>query len=176
MHVSAVSCPYSYLVPLVAAKFPSIMLIVNVIFYHTIQDTADKVLPEQLERTAKAHVEIISKIHETPTNIIKDADRKGIKLPERKDQSKRGAVHFSFNIAPNPVMKGTMALCYLTSYTCKDRIIVDLRWTLENGSEIHSPILPQTFRKIGENIIKLTLTDNFGNDYTISKSVFVIKK
>ncbi|MHA1382179.1 MAG: M28 family peptidase [Candidatus Helarchaeota archaeon] len=176
MHVSAVAGPYSDLGPLVAANVPSMMIIGKGIFYHTIQDTADKVLPAQLERTTKAHVEILNKIHQTPANIIKDADRKGIKLPEKIDPRKRGTVYFSFSITPNPVIKNNIALLYLTSYICEDRIIVDIKWTLENGMEIRSPILPQTFRKIGKNKVRLTLKDNFGNEYSLEKFVYVLKK
>ncbi|MHA1145138.1 MAG: M28 family peptidase [Candidatus Helarchaeota archaeon] len=176
MHVSAVKGAFSDLGPLVAANVPSIMVISKGIFYHTIQDTADKVLALQLERTTKAHVEILDKIHQTPSNVIKAADRKGIKLPTQPDLNKRGSIHFSFDITPNPMVEGTTALIYLTSYTCEDRIIVDLRWTLENGYELHSPILPQRFGKSGQYKVRLTLMDNFGNEYFLEKTAFVIKK
>ncbi|MHA1378926.1 MAG: M28 family peptidase [Candidatus Helarchaeota archaeon] len=175
MYASAVAGPYSDLGPLVAANVPSVMIIGKGIFYHTIQDTADKVLPDQLERTTKAHVEFLNKIHKTPTNLIKNADRKGIKIPAKPNLSNHSDIHFSFHITPNPVTKGTIALHYLTFYACKS-IIVDMKWTLENGVEVHSPILPQSFRKIGPHKIKLTLMDYFGNENTVEKFVYVIKK
>lgn len=174
MYASAVAGPYSDLGPLVAANVPSVMIIGKGIFYHTIQDTADKVLPNQLERTAKAHIEIINKIHETPTSLIKNADKKGIKIPEKADPKKRGTVNFSFNITANPVIKGNMTILYLTSYLCENRIIIGMKWTLENGVEVRSPVLPQTFRKIGPHKVILTLIDNYGNEYAIEKYVNVI--
>lgn len=175
MHVSAVAGPYSDLGPLVAAKVPSIMLIGKGIFYHTIEDTADKVLPDQLERTAKAHVEILHRIHQTSTQSIKQADRKGIEKPTTQDSANRGDVYFNFNILPNPMIRGTTALLYITSYIAVDRIIVDLKWTI-GSKEIHSPILPQLFNRAGQHKVTLTLIDNFGNEYTINKQVFVIDK
>ncbi|MFX0139032.1 MAG: M28 family metallopeptidase, partial [Candidatus Hodarchaeota archaeon] len=174
-HVNAVMGPFSDLGPLVANKVPSIMIIGKGIFYHTIEDTADKVLPEQLERTAKAHVEILNKIHQTPTNSIKNADRKGLNLPKKPDPSKRGSVYFNFNITPNPVVKGTTALMYLTYYTCTDRIILDTKWNIDK-LELHAGICPYRFRQIGKHKVKLTLIDNYGNEYSSEKYVYVIKK
>ncbi len=176
MHISAVAGPYSDLGPLVAAKVPSIMIIGKGIFYHTIQDTADKVLPEQLERMARAHIEILTKIHRTPSNIIKDADRKGIVSPNKADLTKRGEVYFNFNIVPNPMIRGTTALCYVTYYRSVNRIIMDLKWTLSTGKEVHSPILPQLFNRVGEYEITLTLADNYRNEYSIRKDVYVVDK
>ena len=92
------------------------MMIGKGIFYHTIADTADKVLPDQLERTAKAHVEVLEKLHQTPAQVIKEADRKGIILPEEPNPAKVGDVYFNFNVVPNPMIKGTTALLYLSSY------------------------------------------------------------
>jgi Zn-dependent M28 family amino/carboxypeptidase len=176
MHVSAVAGPYSDLGPLVAAKVPSIMLIGKGIFYHTIADTAEKVLPDQLDRTTRAHVEILQKIHQTPSNIIKDADRKGIQLPQKADPSKRGPVYFNFNIIPNPMPKGTTALLYVTSYMATDRIIVDLKWTIEGSKEVHTPILPQSFSRTGPHKVKLSIIDNYGNEYITEKIAYVTKK
>ncbi|MHA1428770.1 MAG: M28 family peptidase [Candidatus Helarchaeota archaeon] len=152
MHVSAVAGPYSDLGPLVAAKVPSIMLIGKGIFYHTIADTADKVVPDQLERTAKAHLEILEKIHQTPINTIKEADRKGIILPANRIPGKRGQIYFNFHILPNPMIKGTTALIYLTSYRTTSRIIVDMKWNI------------------------LSLLDNFGHEYSLVKKAYVMAK
>ncbi len=175
MHVSAVAGPFSDLGPLVAAKVPSMMIIGKGIFYHTIADTADKVLPNQLERTTKAHLEILNQIHRTPTPLIKEADRKGITLPLKPDPSKRGPVFFNFNITPNPMPKGTTALIYVTSYTATDRIIVDLKWLI-GGKEVHAPIVPQLFNHLGPHEVKLTLLDNYGNEYSHIKYAYVLKK
>ena len=176
MHVSAVAGPYSDLGPLVAAKVPSIMMIGKGIFYHTIEDTADKVLPDQLERTAKAHLEILHKLHQTPTNVIKEADRKGINLPEKPNPSKRWDLYLDFNIIPNPMVRGTTALLYLTSYLSTDRIIIDTKWKINGKKEVRAPIVPQFFNKIGRHEVKLTFLDNFGNEYTASKYAYVVNK
>jgi hypothetical protein len=175
MHVSAVAGPYSDLGPLVAAKVPSIMLIGKGIFYHTIADTADKVLPAQLERTAKAHLEILQKIHGTPMGVIREADRKGITLPSTPDPSRRGKIYFNFHILPNPMVKGTTALIYVTSYVTKGRIIVDMKWNI-SGKEVRSPIVPQFFNRVGQHKVQLTLLDNFGNEYSLVKDAYVIPK
>ncbi|MBD3231014.1 MAG: M28 family peptidase [Candidatus Lokiarchaeota archaeon] len=178
MHVSAVAGAFSDLGPFVHAAIPSIMIIGKGIFYHTIEDTADKVLPRQLERTAKAHIEIINKIHETPTKVIYEADRKGIEIPKQNKKSnknKKGSVYFNFNITPNPMIRGTTALIYLTSYLCNNRIIIDLKWNIK-GKEIHSPIFPQRFGKVGRYKVQLILLDNYGYEYTSSKYAYVIER
>ena len=175
MHVNAVTGPFSDLGPLVANNVPSIMIIGKGIFYHTIEDTADKVLPEQLERTTKAHVEILNKLHKTPANIIKEVDRKGIVLPKKPQPDKRGSVYFNFNITPNPVVKGTTTLIYTTTYIFTDRIILDIKWNIEK-LELHTGICPYKFRRIGKHKIKLTLLDNYGNEYSLEKYAYVIKK
>jgi len=33
------------------------------------------------------------------------------------------------------------ALLYLASYVCTDRIIVDLKWSIDGKKEIHAPII-----------------------------------
>ncbi|MHA1785198.1 MAG: M28 family peptidase [Candidatus Helarchaeota archaeon] len=175
MHVSAVMGPFSDLGPLVQAKVPSIMVIGKGIFYHTIEDTADKVLPEQLERTTRAHVQIFKELHRTPSEKIKKADRKGLTIPKNIRQGKKNDVRFNFNIVPNPVTKNFPTLIYLTSYTCTDRIIVDLKWNVEK-LELHAPICPYKFRHIGEYEVKLTLLDNFGNEYVQRKIAYVLRK
>ncbi len=175
MHVSAVAGPFSDLGPLVAANVPSMMVIGKGIFYHTIKDTAEKVLPDQLERTAKAHIEILNRIHQTPTNVIREVDRTKIPIPEKKNHIRTDNVYFNFNITPNPMLKGTTALLYLTSYICANRIIVDVKWTINKKKEIHAPICPQPFHRVGQHEIKLTLTDNFGNEYSVVKYAYVIK-
>jgi Zn-dependent M28 family amino/carboxypeptidase len=176
MHISAIAGPFSDLGPLVAAEVPSMMIIGKGIFYHTIEDTADKVIPDQLERTTKAHLEILNRIHQTPTKIIKEADRKGIILPQAPSSNQRGSLYFNFNIVPNPMVKGTTALLYLTSYIATKRIIVDLKWTIGTGKEVHAPLLPQFFNRIGQHEVKLTLIDNFGNEYSLSKYAYVVPK
>jgi hypothetical protein len=145
------------------------------IFYHTIEDTADKVLPDQLERTTKAHIEIIDRIHKANSEDIRKADRKGI-IPTRESiYNNSEPIYFNFNITPNPMIKGTTALLYLTSYICKNKIIVDLKWNIK-GKEIHSPIVPQRFGKVGRYEVILTLVDDSRNEYTSKKYAYVVNK
>ncbi|MHA1267235.1 MAG: M28 family peptidase [Candidatus Helarchaeota archaeon] len=176
MHISAVAAPFSDLGPLVAAHVPSTMLIGKGIFYHTIEDTADKVLPDQLERTTNAYLELLQELHQVPTDILREADRKGIPLPKEVNPSKQGNVYLNFNIVPNPMIKGTTALLYLTSYLCKDRIIVDSNWIIDGKKPIRAPILPYLFNKVGIHKVKLVFTDNFGNEYSNIKYAYVLPK
>lgn len=175
MHVSAVAGAFSDLGPFVAAKIPSFMIIGKGIFYHTIQDTADKVLPDQLERTTKAHIEIVDRIHKTNSENIRESDRKGVKANKKSISKDSEPIFFNFNITPNPMIKGTTALLYLTSYICKNKIIVDLKWNIK-GKEIHSPIVPQRFGKVGQYEVILTLIDDSGNEYTTKKYAYVVDK
>ena len=176
MHVSAVLGPFSDLGPLVANKVPSIMIIGKGIFYHTIEDIAEKVLPEQLERTARAHVHIINQLHKTKSKKIFDADRKGIKLPPINDSRIKEEFFFDFGITPNPSVKGMTTLMYLTSYVTKNRVIMDLQWHIDDKLIINAPICPYKFRKPGNHEVKLTLLDNFGNAFHKIKNVEVQAK
>ena len=175
MYVSAVTGPFSDLGPFVSNYVPSIMIIGKGIFYHTIEDTADKILPDQLRRAACAHIEILNKIHNTPTKFIKNADRKGIPPIGVPKKVKKGSVYVNFNITPNPMIRGTTALIYITSFISSDRIIVDLKWKI-NGKEVHSPILPQRFGKSGTHKIELIVKDNYGHEYSFVKYAYVINK
>ena len=175
MHVSAVLGPFSDLGPFVSAKIPSFMIIGKGIFYHTIEDTADKILPNQLARTTLAHIDILNRINEIPSDQIREADRKSLKLPAKKNNSDKNNVYFNFNITPNPMIKGTTALIYITSFVCNNRIIVDLKWNI-NNKEIKSPIVPQRFGKTGKYPIKLSVLDNFGYEYSFIKYAYVLPK
>ncbi|NHI93809.1 MAG: M28 family peptidase [Candidatus Lokiarchaeota archaeon] len=176
MHVSAVIGPYSDLGPLVANNVPSIMVIGKGIFYHTIEDTADKVLPEHLERTTRAHVQILNELHKISSKTIREADRKGIILPSKKIKSELKESFVDFDVTPNPPVKGTTTLMHLTSYITNNRIIVDLQWFIDDKLIIHAPVCPYVFRKPGNYEVKLTLMDHKGNNFSKIKNVQVNPK
>ena len=176
MHVSAVLGPYSDLGPLVASKVPSMMIIGKGMFYHTIEDTAEKVLPEQLERTARTHIRILNQLHKTPSKNIFEADRKGIIRPPIKNSTLKEEFSLDFGITPNPTVKGMMTLIYLTSYITKNRIIIDSQWHIDDKLIINAPVCPYKFRKQGNHEIKLTLIDNFGNAFHKIKNIEVQAK
>ncbi|MFB0562805.1 MAG: M28 family peptidase [Candidatus Lokiarchaeia archaeon] len=176
-YVSAKQLPVSDLAPFIIAGVPSIMLIGKPIWYHTKYDTPDKCTPDQLERTAKAHIHIIDKIHETPTQKIKKANntltdiktfitkKKGIPPPTG-----------SFTVTPHPVIEGKPAVFHVTVFTAPESIILDLNWDFGDGNTNKLPIAVHTYNKAGTYETTLKYIDNYGNTNTTKKLVRVIKK
>ncbi|MGQ9721608.1 MAG: M28 family peptidase [Candidatus Jordarchaeum sp.] len=176
-YVSAKSLPVSDLGPFIAAGVPSIMLIGKPIWYHTKYDTPDKCTPDQLERTAKAHIDIIDKIHETPTQQIKDADGKlqDIKkfITKRKETSPPTC---SFTVTPHPVIEGKPAIFHVTVFTAPESIILDLNWNFGDESTGTLPIAIHTYNRADTYKVTLEYTDSAGSKGSTSRLVRVIKK
>nr|MDO8091297.1 M28 family peptidase [Candidatus Sigynarchaeota archaeon] len=176
-YVSAKALPVSDLGPFIRAGVPSIMVIGKPVWYHTKYDTPDKCTPDQLERTAKAHVYFIDRIHETPTQQIKEADGKLTDI--NKLITKREGVAPAtgmFTVTPHPVIEGQPAVFHVTVFTSPESIILDLNWDFGDGATSKLPIAIHTYERAGTYEASLKTVDNYGNTSTVKKLVRVIKK
>ena len=68
--------------PFAQKNVPSLLIIGKSPLYHTELDRIETIRPDQLERSAKAHIEIIDRIHSIRAEDIKKSDRKPIEINE----------------------------------------------------------------------------------------------
>jgi Zn-dependent M28 family amino/carboxypeptidase len=176
-YVSAKTLPVSDLGPLVFSNIPSIMVIGKSIFYHTKEDTIEKVPPDRLERATKAHIEIIEKILNIPGKKIKESDGnlKNLKqFIEKKDGIEPPSGFF--DVLPYPVPVGYSAIFYPTVFYCPESIAIDFEWDFGDGDTSNIILTKHAYNKPGTFIVKFTVTDNFGNVGIIKRTIRVIEK
>lgn len=176
-YVSARQFPVSDLPPFIFAGIPSILIIGKPIFYHTKYDTIDKCTPDVLERTAKAHVYIINKIHETPASKIKESDAKPLDINTfiiKKD----GATppHGSFAIIPQVATEGFPALFYPTILIAPESIVMKLEWDFGDGEKSNLMLTRHAYEKAGTYEVTLKAIDNYENLSTTRRLIRVIEK
>jgi hypothetical protein len=177
VYVSAHSFPVSDLGPFVEKDVPSILIIGKPILYHTKLDTIDLITPDQLERSFKAHVEIIDKIQETPTSEIKSADGKLTNI-DSFITKKEGITPPSatFYVVPEVLTAGVMAIFVPSVLLSPESVILSFKWECDDGMTSNSILLVRNFRKPGSYTVKFSIKDNFGNENSYSKVIRVLEK
>ncbi len=175
-YISARQLPVSDLPPFIFANVPSIMIIGKPVFYHTKYDTIDKCTPEQLERTAKAHVYIIEKIQEIPASDIKEADAKPMDMKSYITK-KEGItpIKGSFSILPYPIPEGFSAIFYPTVLTAPESIVLELEWDFGDGEKSPRILTRHAYEKAGTYKVTLKAIDNYGNESLSKRLIRVIK-
>lgn len=176
-YVSAKALPVSDLGPFIRAGVPSIMVIGKPIWYHTVYDTPDKMTPEQLERSLRAHIHIIDRIHEIPAEEIRESDGKLKDIKEfatRKPEATPPSGHFT--VTPNPVVEGQPAIFHVTAFTAPESVVLEVIWDFGDGATSTSLIGVHTYQKAGTYEATLRVTDSNGNSSTTKRKVRVIKK
>ncbi|MEX2706269.1 MAG: M28 family peptidase [Candidatus Freyrarchaeum guaymaensis] len=164
-YVSARSLPVSDLRPFISAGVPSILVIGKPVWYHTKYDTPDKMTPDQLERTAKAHIQFINRIHKTPTEEIKAADGKLSNVEELIVEKRREIAQptVSFTITPNPMVEGETAVFHTAVFTGSESILLGLTWDFGDGATSNLPLTVHAYSEAGTYEVTLTCKDNYGN-------------
>jgi len=176
-YVSAKTLPAADLPPLVVRDVPSILVIGKPIWYHTKYDTIDKLTPEQLERTAKAHIEIIDRILETPTKIIKEADGKLLDIKSLITPNKEiKKPSISFQIIPEVPIQGEDAIFVPTTLDSPESIILSFEWDFGDGKKVNQLLMRHRYIKPGVYLVKLKATDNYGNIGEFEKILKVLNK
>jgi Zn-dependent M28 family amino/carboxypeptidase len=176
-YVSAKTLPVSDLGPFVFSNVPSIMIIGKSIFYHTREDTIDRVPPDRLERATKAHIEIVEKILNSDPDKIRKADGKLKDFDEFIDET-YGFESPSgfFDVLPYPVPVDYSALFYPTVFTCPESIALDFEWDFGDGNKSNIILTRHEYKKPGIYNVMFTITDNYGNKETIKRTIRVIKR
>ena len=177
VYVSACSFPVADLPPFVEKDVPSILIIGKPILYHTKLDTIDLITPDQLERSIKAHVEIIDKIQATPTHDIKIADGNLTDISQFITK-KEGMVSPSatFYVVPEILTAGVMAIFVPSVLLSPESVILSFKWEIEDSMTSDSILMIRNFRKPGSYKVSFTIKDNFGNENSYSKVIRVLEK
>ncbi|MFO7796204.1 MAG: M28 family peptidase [Promethearchaeati archaeon] len=174
-YVSAKTLPVSDMGPFVFADVPSIMIIGKSIFYHTKEDTTERVPPERLERATKAHIEIIEHILKTPKDSIIEADGKLDNM--QQFMTKKEVIDPPsgfFDVLPYPVPVGYSALFHPTVFTAPESISLDFEWDFGDGETSNIILTKHAYEKPGIYEVKFKISDNFGNVNTINRNIRVI--
>jgi hypothetical protein len=176
-YISANTLPVSDLGPFVFSKVPSIMIIGKSVYYHTKEDTAEKVPPERLERATKAHIEIIENLMDTPTDKIKQADRKLENL-QQFIENKEGieAPSGFFDVVPYPVPVGFKAIFHPTVFYGPESVVLDFEWDFGDGTTSDMILTRHAYEKPGLYDVKFSIMDNFGTKGSIKRTIRVIER
>ncbi len=177
VYVSARSFPVADLPPFVEKDVPSILIIGKPILYHTKLDTIDLITPDQLERSIKAHIEIIDKIQATPTHDIKIADGNLTDINQFITK-KEGIISPSatFYVVPEILTAGVMAIFVPSVLLSPESVILSFKWEVEDNMASDSILMIRNFRKPGSYKVSFTIKDNFGNENSYSKVIRVLEK
>jgi hypothetical protein len=174
-YLSAKKLPVSDLSPFIFSNVPSIMIIGKPIWYHTLHDTIDKCTPEQLERSGKAHAQIISNILEIPHKSIKDADGKLTNIREFiKKKEGFSSPSGTFMVFPYPIVQNFSTFFVPLPFQNPDSIIMDVTWDFGDGESNSILLTRHEYKKPGTYEASCTFTDNYDNRFTIKKKVYVI--
>jgi len=176
-YVSARALPVSDLGPFIRAGIPSIMIIGKPVWYHTVYDTIDKLTPDQLERSLKAHIHVIDELHRIPASKIKEADGKLKDIKEfvtRKPGAAPPSGHFT--VTPNPVPEGCPAIFHITVFTAPESVVLEVEWDFGDGATSTSLIGVHAYQKPGTYRATLKVTDSNGNTVTAKRTVRVTRK
>jgi len=175
-YVSAKTLPVSDLGPFVFSNVPSIMIIGKSIFYHTREDTIEKIPPERLERATKAHIEIVEKISPIESDKIRKADGKLDDFePFIEERYGYESPSGFFDVLPYPVPVGYSALFYPTVFTCPESIALDFKWDFDDGETSEIILTRHAYEKPGTYNVKFRIIDNYGNKETITRTIRVIE-
>jgi hypothetical protein len=177
VYVSARAFPVADLPAFINNDIPSILLIGKPIFYHTEHDTIDIIQPDQLERSAKAHIEIIDEIHATPTEKIRNADGKALDMMHFITKNENILTpSISIFTIPDVLTAGTLAIFVPSVITSPESVILSFQWKFEDGMISDRLIMVRNFRKSGNYKVSFTIKDNFGNSFTCEKTIRVLEK
>jgi hypothetical protein len=177
VYVSARAFPVADLPAFVSKEVPSILIIGKPILYHTKLDTIDIITPDQIERSTKAHIEIIDKIQATPAQNIKNADGKLTDINQFITK-KEGITIPSvvFYVIPEVVTVGVLAIFVPSVIVSPDSVILAFEWKFEDGMTSDRIIMVRTFRKPGNHKVTFKIKDNFGNENIYEKTIKVLEK
>ncbi|MHA1805021.1 MAG: M28 family peptidase [Promethearchaeota archaeon] len=176
-YVSAKTLPVSDLPPFIFNKIPCIMIIGKSIFYHTKYDTIEKITPNQLERTVKAHVDIIQNLMKIPAPEIKKADGtlsdfNSLITPKKEIPPPSG----DFMIFPYPFEEEFKALFVPTVLNAPKSILLKLMWEFGDGETSDVILTRHAYQKAGTYLARLKILDNHGNQNVVEKTIKVLKK
>lgn len=177
VNVSALLLQVGDYAPFAKKGVPSLLIIGKSPLYHTKLDTIDTILPDQLERSAKAHIEIINKILATSVEKIKNADRKQFDINKfiiKREEIRKPSVYF--DVVPEVLTVGDFAVFVPSVISNPESILLSYEWDLGDGMVSKSIMMIHAYRKPGSYSVRFKVVDNAGNEVAQERIIRVVEK
>ncbi len=177
VNVSAVLLEVGDYAPFARKGVPSLLIIGKSPLYHTELDTIETIRPDQLERSAMAHIEIINKILSAKAEDIKKADRIPFDINPfitKKEGIRKPLVYF--NVVPEVLTVGDFAVFVPSVISNPDSILLSNEWDMGDGMTSNSIMMIKAYRKPGSYTVRFRVMDNFGNIATQERIIRVVEK
>jgi len=163
--------------PFAKKNVPSLLIIGKSPLYHTELDIIETIRPDQLERSAKAHIEIINKIHSTRAEEIKKSDRNPIDINDfiiKKEGTRKPSAYFHF--IPEVLTVGDFAVFVPSVISSPESILLSSEWDMGDGMISKSIMMIHAYRKPGSYKVRFKVIDNFGNEAMQERILRVVEK
>jgi hypothetical protein len=163
--------------PFAKKDVPSLLIIGKSPLYHTELDTIETIRPDQLERSAKAHIEIINRIQSARAEDIKKSDRKPFDINKfivKREGTRNLSVYFHF--VPEVLTVGDFAVFVPSVISSPESILLSSEWDLGDGMVSKSIMMIHAYRKPGSYKVRFKVIDNFGNEATQERVLRVVEK
>jgi hypothetical protein len=177
VNVSALLLEVGDYAPFARKGVPSLLIIGKSPLYHTELDTIQTINPDQLERSAKAHIEIINRIQDSDTEDIKNSDRKQIditKFISKKEAISKPMVYF--DVVPEVLTVGDFAVFVPSVISNPESILLSYEWNMGDGMTSKSIMMVKAYRKPGSYTVRFKVIDNYGNIGTQERIIRVVEK
>jgi len=177
INLSAILLEVGDYAPFAKKSVPSLLIIGKSPLYHTELDKIDVIRPDQLERSAKTHIEIINRIHSAGVEDIKNSDRKPFDINKfiiKKEGTRKPSVYFHF--VPEVLTVGDFAVFVPSVISSPEGILLSNEWDLGDGLVSKSIMMVHAYRKPGSYKVRFKVVDNFGNEATQERVLRVVEK
>jgi hypothetical protein len=165
------------------ANVPVLYIFAHDIWYHSSEDTIDKISSEQLYRSYLAHLYVIRRLLLADPREVKANDRKSNSevlaavIPDEIRDMKFGeaGMGVTFSIFPNPVRTGKNAMFAIGVPANPDEVVIKCEWDFGDGATSEKTIETHAYEKLGRYSAGLTLTDSGGRRSVYERPVWVIE-
>lgn len=161
---------------------PMLLCIGKPVWYHSNQDTVDKMTSEQLGRSYYAHLQMLQDIFNTDPEEIaavndlpyEDYLKAISSFPEATEAEKNCPAGMLFNVVPQtPKAQETVLVSISTPYG-PDSIILDIEWDMGDGIVLSGPISSHKYAEPGHYTIRLSWLNDKGIRSHIDKNIWVL--
>lgn len=160
---------------------PMVLTIGKPIGYHSMEDTMDKMTPEQLGRSYCAHVKMLEDIlkaspdelfatNNLPYDEYVDALIDCEVNDSEKSEYLTGAL---FDVVPGTAKTGQQIQCSVSNIYSPDSIVADIKWDFGDGFITHGPIGIHEYSQSGKYTIKLSWFDEYGRRAHAKKTIWI---
>ena len=160
---------------------PTLMVIGKPIWYHSAEDTPDKLTPEQLYRSFLAHADILDGVIAAGADKIRGADRSphetvigGFLSGKPRETGTGDGTAVAFGCLPEPARAGEPTLFFINDFAHGNDVVVDIIWGFGDGGAARGPVLPHTYTEPGRKIVRLSMVDASGSTASFERVLWVV--